>query len=127
MISVNLSHDTLLPPGDEGQALKRALGLETRRVDFELTDENGVTSARSAEFVQTERRGSFPHPAEPAAAAQGDACQDQLCDDPFERGVRWSTARHLTNSKFRYRFLCCSLLQVTMSTEMLDTCMQCTH
>jgi DNA polymerase elongation subunit (family B) len=34
MISVNLSHDTLLPPGDEGQALKRALGLETRRVDF---------------------------------------------------------------------------------------------
>jgi hypothetical protein len=29
MISVNLSHDTLLPPGDEGQALKRALGLET--------------------------------------------------------------------------------------------------
>jgi DNA polymerase elongation subunit (family B) len=30
MISVNLSHDTLLPPGDEGQALKRA-SLETRR------------------------------------------------------------------------------------------------
>jgi hypothetical protein len=30
MISVNLSHDTLLPPGDEGQALKRALA--SRRV-----------------------------------------------------------------------------------------------
>jgi DNA polymerase delta subunit 1 len=88
MISVNLSHDTLLPPGDEGQALKRALGLETRRVDFELTDENGVTSARSAEFVQTERKGILPRILQNLLQQRkATRAKIKLCDDPFERGV----------------------------------------
>jgi hypothetical protein len=49
-------------------------------VDFELTDENGVTSARSAEFVQTERRGSSASCRTFCSSAR--RAKIKLCDDP---------------------------------------------
>jgi hypothetical protein len=55
-------------------------------VDFELTDENGVTSARSAEFVQTERRGSS-RILQNLLQQRKATCQDQALRRPFERGV----------------------------------------
>jgi hypothetical protein len=56
-------------------------------VDFELTDENGVTSARSAEFVQTERRGILPASCRMLQQRKATRAKIKLCDDPFERGV----------------------------------------
>jgi hypothetical protein len=38
-------------------------------------------------FIQTERKDPARTSPEPAAAAQGDACQDQALRRPFERGV----------------------------------------
>jgi hypothetical protein len=46
-----------------------------------------VTSARSAEFVQTERKGILPRILQNLCSSAQGVPRSKLCDDPFERGV----------------------------------------
>jgi DNA polymerase elongation subunit (family B) len=91
MIANNMSHDTLLPPGDDGRSLKAAHGLETRRVDFlryDPEDPADVGTPAHAEFVVTETPGILPRILN-KLLSQRKATRARMrgLTDPFELGV----------------------------------------
>jgi DNA polymerase delta subunit 1 len=88
MIATNMSHDTLVPPGDQGRILVDTLGLETNDVRFDEVNEHGVKVERVVRFVKTETPGVLPRILQ-YLLSQRKATRSLIkgCDDPFERGV----------------------------------------
>jgi DNA polymerase elongation subunit (family B) len=88
IIATNMSHDTMLPPGEEGRCMVEALGLETNDVTFDEENEYGVKVPKTVRFVKTEKLGVLPRILQ-YLLSQRAATRKRIktCTDPFERGI----------------------------------------